>query len=158
VSGLRIVTLWDVLSLDLGTNPHLSIPIFRGLTERQAKVAALTTRVMTFEAGHRLFSLGDKGQEMYVVIDGELRASIMRDGEQVEFNRMRRGDSVGEVALFHGERTADVDVIQDARVLRISPEGLRRLERSSPRVAAVLLHNLGEILAARVASSITALS
>jgi predicted RND superfamily exporter protein len=158
VSGLRIVTLWDVLSLDLGADPHLSIPIFRGLTERQAKVAALTARVVSFPAGHRLFSQGDKGQEMYVVVDGELRASIIRDGELVEFSRMRRGDVVGEVALFIGERTADVDIISEARVLRISPEGLKRIERRSPRIAAVLLHNLGEALAGRVVSSMDALS
>jgi predicted RND superfamily exporter protein len=157
VSGLRIVSLWDVLALDLGENPHLSIPIFRGLTQRQAKIAALTARIASFEAGHRLFRAGEKGHQMYVVIDGELCASIMQNGKRVEFNRMRRGDPVGEIALFHGERTADVDVIEDVRLFSLSPKGLERLEKRSPRIAAILLHNLAGILAHRVASSVTAL-
>lgn len=34
---LRFVTLWEVLTLDLGTAPHKTIPFFSGLTNRQAQ-------------------------------------------------------------------------------------------------------------------------
>ena len=158
VSGLRIVTLWDVLTLDLGADPHLSIGIFKDLTPRQARVAALTTRIQSFKAGERIFSKGEEGQEMYVVIDGELSASVMQDDKRKEYPRMKRGDSVGEVAFFDGKRTADVDVIEDARLLCLSPEGLQRIQRRSPRIAAVLLRNLAEILAGRVVSTTAILS
>jgi hypothetical protein len=65
---------------------------------------------------------------------------------------------VGEVAFFDGKRTADVDVIEDARLLCLSPEGLQRIQRRSPRIAAVLLRNLAEILAGRVVSTTEVLS
>ena len=32
-AGLRIVTLWDTLTLDLGEDPQDAIPLFRGLSQ-----------------------------------------------------------------------------------------------------------------------------
>jgi predicted RND superfamily exporter protein len=157
VSGLRIVTLWDVLTLDLGEDAHLAIPMFRGLSPRQARIAALTARIEEYPPGQRLFSAGDKGQVMYVVIDGELEASLERGRERAVFTRMRRGDVVGEVALFNGERTADVDTVSDVRLMRLTEADLERIRTRSPRIAAILLQNLGRTLADRVASTVSTL-
>jgi predicted RND superfamily exporter protein len=149
-SGLRVVTLWEVLTLDLGEDPQRSIPIFRGLSARQARVVALTTQLETHPKGNRLFREGEEGGFMYVVIDGELSASLEQAGVRKEFSRHRRGHTVGEVALSGGRRTADVDVVEDARLLRLDEEKLARLSRYHPRIASVLLGNLNEILAERV--------
>lgn len=156
-SRLRIVTLWEILTLDLGADPHLSIPIFRGLSPRQARVVALMARVESYGRGRRVFRAGDDGGYMYVVIDGELVASLERGAARAEFTRHRRGDTVGEVALFGGKRTADVEVVEDARLLRLDQEKLTRLSRRYPRIAAVLLGNLNRILAERVEHTVEAL-
>lgn len=156
-SRMRLVTLWDVLRLDLGPEPHRSIPLFHGLSARQARVFALMSRVVSVLAGERLFSEGERGDEMFVVIDGELAASTMRGDRRVEYPRMRRGDVVGEVALFSETRTADVDVSQDARLLRFSDADLARLGRRYPRIAAQVNRNLNRVLAQRVVTTARAL-
>ena len=44
-ANLRVVTLWDTLTLDLGQSPEQSIPLFAGLTKRQCRILALTASV-----------------------------------------------------------------------------------------------------------------
>jgi predicted RND superfamily exporter protein len=149
-SRLRVVTLWDVLSLDLGEAPQRAIPLFRGLSTTQARVVALLTEIVSAPAGRRLIRAGERGDEVYVVIDGELVSFVERDGRRIELNRHGRGDLLGEVGLVQGERSADVECATGARLLRLAPADLARLERRYPRIAARLYRNLGATLAERL--------
>jgi hydrophobe/amphiphile efflux-3 (HAE3) family protein len=155
---MRIVTLWDALTLDLGRDPQKSIPLFAGLRATQARVAALMTSVREFPKGHQLFRAGEEGGEMYVVIDGVVSATARLRDRVVEFGEMHRGDTVGEVALFYGTRTADVHAETDVRVLRLTRANLERLRRRYPRIGAKIYANLSAILADRVASTTKLLS
>lgn len=156
-SRIRLVTLWDLLRLDLGPEPHRSIPLFQGLSVRQARIFALMSRIVSAPAREKLFSEGERGDEMFVVIDGELAASTARGDRRVEFSRMGRGDVVGEVALFSATRTADVHVTKDARLLRFGDADLERLGRRYPRIAAQVNRNLNRVLAQRVVTTARAL-
>jgi predicted RND superfamily exporter protein len=147
---LRIVTLWDALTFDLGENPQETIPAFRGLSRAQARIACLATSVRTIPAGTPLFRSGDPGDELYVLIDGELAVTGDIGGRRIELARSGRGDVVGEVALYYGTRTADVDAVSEVRALRLTRENLMHLRKRYPRIAAQLLWNLSEILAARI--------
>lgn len=149
-SGVRIVTLWDTLTLDLGRAPQETIPLFEGLTQRQARIFALLSTVETVKAGERLITEGDEGDEMFVIIDGVLVASLLRDGERTVLSRMGRGQVVGEVALFHRKRSADVDAETDARLLRFGEEEIARVKRRYPRIAATVLYNLNRVQARRL--------
>jgi predicted RND superfamily exporter protein len=149
-SRIRVVTLWDVLSLDLGENPHQAIPLFHGFSKWQARIVALLTEIVEVKQGHRLMQTGQKSDGMYLVIEGQLQSHIERDGAQVPLNRHGRGDVLGEVGLFRGERTANVDCVTDCRLLRFDQENLTRLQRRYPRTAAKLMRNLSEVLADRL--------
>ena len=153
-SSIRLVTLWDVLSLDLGEAPERSIPLFHGLSKRQARIFALMSETQQLQAGQRLFSAGDQGKEMFVIIDGELLASVEREGQRVELGRLGRGEVVGEVALFSDQRSANVDVLENARLLRFGESDLDRLRERYPRIAAVVHANLNRVLASRMQNTI----
>ncbi len=149
-SRIRVVTLWDVLSLDLGENPHQAIPLFHGFSKWQARIVALMTEIVQVKQGQRLLATGMKSDGMYLVIEGQLQSHIERDGATVPLNRHGRGDVLGEVGLFRGERTANVDCQSDCRLLRFDQENLTRLQRRYPRTAAKLMRNLSEVLADRL--------
>jgi predicted RND superfamily exporter protein len=158
-SKMRVVTLWDALTFDLGENPQESIPVLRGLSTAQARIAALMTSFRTFPAGAPVFRVGEPGKELFVVLEGELLVSLQGSrAEPIELARCKRGDVVGEVALYYGKRTADVDAVTDTRVLRLTRKNLQRLRRRYPRIAAQVSWNLSEILADRVASVTTRVS
>ena len=152
-SGVRIVTLWDSLRLDLGRMPQYSIPLFEGLSVRQARIFALMSDLQNIPAGTRVITEGEKGGDIYVVIEGKLDVWVERDGERVELNTMRRGMTIGEVGHFSERRTANIDAISDVRLLRFNDADLERLVRRYPRIAAIVFRNLNRVQAKRVANS-----
>jgi len=149
-AGLRIVTLWELLSLDLGSEPQRSIGLFRGLSAAQARIVALMGSLVPVRAGERLWSAGDTADALYVVIDGRLRASVARDGGRRELAQHARGDVLGEVGLIQQARSADVDILEDGRLLRLGHEHFEQLSRRYPRIASAVLRNLSEVLAGRL--------
>jgi len=149
-SRLRIATLWDVLTLDLGARPQDTIPLFKGLSNFQARIVARMARIRDARRGERIIALGQPGEEMYTVIEGKLQASIARGDGRLNLDAHGRGDTFGEAGLFFATRTADVDVVEDARLICITRENLETLRRRYPRIAAKVFSNLNEILSTRL--------
>ncbi len=149
-ASVRITTLWDVLTLDLGENPQESIPLLKGLRKSQARIVAIMSRVIEVPAGRRIITEGETGKEMYVVIDGRLCTTIAGEHGPVELATHSRGDVVGEAGLFFETRTANVDTLEDSRLLRITQENLDRLSRRYPYIATKVFRNLNKVLATRL--------
>ena len=74
--GIRVVTLWDTLLLDLGPRPRASIPLLADLSTSQCRIFAQMAGVQRVEAGAELSRTGESGREMYLVIAGLLEASV----------------------------------------------------------------------------------
>ena len=149
-AGLRIVTIWDTLTLDLGADPQDAIPLFRGLRKAQCRIVALMASLRSVPAGHPLMRVGETDREMYVIIDGALRVWKEGPAGPIDLRTSERGDVIGDVGLFTGERSANVDVAKDARLLRFTPNNLQRLRRRYPKIASTVMRNLNEILARRL--------
>ena len=88
---LKIVSLWDVLTLDMGEDPHHAIRLFEGLSKTQARIAALATSIRDFPKGQRIIVLGEEAKEMFVVIHGTLEASIPGSEGPVSLRKHERG-------------------------------------------------------------------
>jgi predicted RND superfamily exporter protein len=150
-SGVRIVTLWDVLRLDLGEDPQHSIPLMQGLTLRQARTFALLSNILDVKAGTRIMSEGEEGDHMYVVISGQLRVWVERHDGPVDLATLSRGAILGEIGFFVHKRSANVDAITDARLLRFNVDDLEQLRRRRPSIAAIIYRNLNRVQAERLA-------
>jgi predicted RND superfamily exporter protein len=150
-SYMRIVTLWDLLRLDLGKSPQHTIPLMNGLSLRQARIFALLSRIEKYKTGDRVIKEGDWARDMYVIVDGELQAWVDRDGDRLELSTMGRGAVLGEAGFFGQRRTANVDALSPARLLRFGSEELERLRKRYPRIAATVFRNLNRIQAERLA-------
>ncbi len=148
---VRFVTLWDALSLDLGSKPQDTIGLFKGLSTFQARIFARMASIVVVPAGTRIIRHGDVGSEMFAIIDGKVQVSIEGQSGRVELSTYGRGHVVGEAGLYGQQRTANVDVTEDARLLRISRKSLERLRGRYPRIAAKVLRNLNEVLGQRLA-------
>jgi len=149
-ASVRFTTLWDALTLDLGDNPQDSIPLLKGLRKSQARIVALMAKIIRVPKGERLIHAGDEADEMYVVIEGKLNTSIRGDGGRIQVATHERGDVVGEAGLFHEQRTADVDVVEESRLLCLTQENLDHLSRRYPYIATKVFKNLNKVLADRL--------
>lgn len=149
-TNLRTVTLWDVLSLDLGREPQRSVPLFEGLSSRQARIFALMAEIRHFRTGQMLAREGEIGRAMYVILEGRLRSSVCRGNRRVELAEMGRGDVMGETGLFSQWRSADVEALSDGRMIEFETDDLERLRRRYPKTAATLFRNLNRLQADRL--------
>jgi CRP-like cAMP-binding protein len=152
---MRVVTLWDLLRLDLGPAPQNTIPLFEDLSLRQARIFALMSGVRKYAESDRIINEGEQAtDEVFVVIEGELKATIDRDGQEKELSRMARGSVVGEGGAFGRVRSASVTALSEARLLRFTADDLEILRRRYPRIAAIVYRNLNRVQSERMARDI----
>lgn len=81
----------------------------QGLSSKELTTLATFSKERRFDSGEALFSEGDEGNEMYVVLDGKVLISkyIPGAGEEA-LAILERGDFFGEMSLIDGEpRSAD---------------------------------------------------
>ncbi len=149
-----IITLWNVLYLKLGRDPHKTIPLFEGLRPFQAKIVTLMGELKSFSQGQPIVRQGELGNEMYVLINGTADVSMNSNGQARLLNKLGRGDVFGEMGLIrHHERTADVIATEDVEVLTVNARFLTRIKRRYPRIATEIFFNISKILSDRLEAS-----
>ncbi len=147
----KIITLWEVLYLKLGRDPHKTIPLFEGLRPVQAKIVTLMGEFRTFAKGELIVKQGDLGREMFVLINGRADARLNIDGESKLLRSMGRGDVIGEMALIRqNRRTADVIAVDDAEAIVVDERFLSRMQKRYPRIGARIFLNIAKILSDRL--------
>ncbi|RIK95887.1 MAG: hypothetical protein DCC71_22915 [Proteobacteria bacterium] len=148
-AGVRVVTLWDVLTLDLGPDPAREIPLFAGMTRQQMRIFVLLATVRELRAGELLFRAGEPARHAYLVLDGALEVSRGEGAERRVVAEVGRGGTTGETGMFAARRGADVSARRATRLVRWDGEDLERLRVRSPRTAALLYRNLNRIQSER---------
>jgi uncharacterized protein len=148
----RIITLWDVLYLKLGKDPHKTIGLFQGLRPFQAKVVVLMGELKTFPREQPIVKKGEVGNEMFVLING--KAHVLdpdSDGSSRLVRKLQRGDVFGEMALIrHQVRTADVVATEDVEALALNERFLLRMQRRYPSIGTKIFLNIAKILSDRL--------
>jgi CRP-like cAMP-binding protein len=125
-----------------------SVPLFAGLEARDldALLAATTTKKVA--PREVLFYKGDSGEQLYVVVDGRLKAKAEgADGKEVIFSLMGAGEVIGEIALLDSNpRSATIEAIEASELLSLHRRDFLQVMERHPKVAI----RLAAILAARL--------
>jgi CRP-like cAMP-binding protein len=102
----------------------------------QARVVRQMRRV-SFRAGQAIFSRGDPGDEIYLVLEGRVRLSLVTaEGRTVSYRHACAGSIFGEIAaLDRGVRTADATALASVVARTLSQSSLNTLIRSNPSFA-----------------------
>ncbi len=104
-----------------------------------AAIADLEAELVWTEltGGATLFREGDRGEDVYIVVNGRLRVAMAdpnAPGGQRVVEEAGRGRAVGELALLTGEtRAATVTAVRDSDLLRLSRAAFDRLLDRHPR-------------------------
>ena len=107
-----------------------------------AAVAAVA-KEQTFRKGAQVYSEGDPGDALYVIVEGAMEAR--RDGEVVL--RMKAKESFGETSLFDGApRINEVVATEDSRVLVIDRRDFLDLLADRPELLAGMFRVLSRQL------------
>ena len=118
------------------------VPLFKGLSEaaRQSLGQRLVER--RFRAGELVFSKGDTGSAMFLLLSGRVEIFLPPEGgaERVNLKEAVEGEHFGELALFDEKpRSASAEALTEAVVLELSREHfVSDIVRSEAAVLAIL--------------------
>jgi CRP-like cAMP-binding protein len=102
----------------------------------------------TIEPGKLLFSRGDKGDALYVLLEGEVEIrTSTRAGKDVRIASLKPYAVIGEMAVLDGgKRSADVAAIRRSRFLRIGRDQAIAALESEPKALLKLVAELSRRL------------
>lgn len=102
-----------------------------------------------FSKGTVLFREGELGRDMFIIQRGKVQVrKRVGSGEKV-LAELGEGEFFGEMALLMGmDRSATVEVIEDSKILVVTPETFESLLRSNIDIALKMLRKLAARLRA----------
>jgi uncharacterized membrane protein len=125
-----------------------SVPLFASLDDDAARDLRNLLSEKIVPQNTRLFRQGDTGDAMYLIESGRVRISIRDDEKQeVTLAELAQGDFFGEMSIIDGrQRSADAQVIENARLAVLSRDAFLLFVRTKPDVALEMLSALTDRL------------
>jgi CRP/FNR family cyclic AMP-dependent transcriptional regulator len=119
-------------------------PLFGLLCEQDRAAVVGRMRRVQFEPNQMIFSRGDPGRDLYFVLEGRIRLSVLTaEGRELSFDHAGPGHVFGEIAtLDGGERTAGATAIGRVHAMALPQEVMMELIERNPKVAAAAIRFL----------------
>ncbi|MDQ7090965.1 MAG: cyclic nucleotide-binding domain-containing protein [Methylococcales bacterium] len=152
---IRLVSLWDVIALNVGKEVLASSKIFADMTPFQIKRVILLSQMREYQAGETVIQQGDVDDKLFIVIEGDAEIILHEKNEREKtIAQLGSGDVFGE-AGYTGNvtRTATVKVSsksQPLQLIMINQQQIQSVMRFHPRLHAKLNYNICKILAKRL--------
>ncbi len=115
------------------------VPIFKELRDDFLVRLASIMDELSFPANHTIFTEGQEGRSLYIVVSGRVRVHI---GNQ-EIVQLDRGACFGEMSLFDAEpRSASVTTIEPCDCLMLTQQQLYEAIDETPGIAVNIIRLL----------------
>ena len=125
-------------------------PLFASMPKRVLRQLVENMHLRHYADMETVFSAGEPGLGMYLVLSGEVRISI----HDKTLATLQPGDFFGEIALFGEEvRTAAASAVGDTELVGFFRPDLEEWLERSPKMGTRLLLQLGHVLAERLRST-----
>jgi signal-transduction protein with cAMP-binding, CBS, and nucleotidyltransferase domain len=148
LSSVRLVTLWDMLSLPLKDQLVTECRLFSGMKPWQIRKLILLSRLHKYTAGEMIMREGEPASEMYILLDGAVDICITdEEGHRIVKETPKSGRLFGMLRAKEGERRGtSASAREDSTVLVISWKSIERVARFYPRISSLFFKNLSSIL------------
>jgi HEAT repeat protein len=130
------------------------VPLFNELPPDDLKQIAAIAGEHFFTDGETIATQGEPGDEMYIIVSGEVLVSAKaKDGMERKIGTRKLGEYVGEMAIIsHGERVASLTASGDVRTMSIANKEFEEILRMRPETSLAIIH----VLCGRLKESISA--
>ncbi len=127
------------------------LKLFAGFDEPQLESFLRYLDVVRCPQFSHIARQGQRGDAMFLVMQGEVRALTIVEGKETTLTTIGAGDWFGEISLLdHGPRSVDVIANKDTILLRLSEEAFERLLREAPTLSVPFLLALSRTMVERV--------
>jgi CRP/FNR family cyclic AMP-dependent transcriptional regulator len=127
------------------------VKILAGMTDEQLERFTQFMEVEKIPQWSVIVKQGDRGDTMYLILQGELRVRINVSGKETILTTLTVGEFFGDISLFdQGPRSADVVANAESIVVKISSNAFEQLAKEAPDIATPFLLAIGKTLTARI--------
>ncbi len=124
-----------------------SSPLFVELYDSEVENILKTCQVLTLTPNEFVFREGDNGNELYILLTGEV---AVKKGDMT-LATLSKGDLFGEMVLINERtRTADVMATNYTDILIVSYDSVFNTFNTDTRVFSILMLNLSRMLSIRL--------
>ncbi len=118
--------------------------VFNHLDEAGCQAVAAEMRETTYSPGQVIFARGDEGRDVYLVLSGRVRLSVLTaEGRELSFAHAEEGALFGEIAMIDGgPRTADATAVNKVKAATLSRSAFERLIAKHPPISEAMLQFL----------------
>lgn len=126
--------------------------ICRYLSEEESEKLLAEGTLRRLEAGDTLFKAGDRGDSLFVILQGRVHVfRELTDGVVKTLVVLGYGSIIGEVAVVdHQERSASIAALDDSALFELSRNQLVKLVKTHPSIGAKVLWASMETIALRL--------
>ena len=125
--------------MSLNTDIELlhQVPFFTDFNDDQLRLLAFGAETRVYRAKQVIFRQGDLADSGFVLIEGQARLTISKDGVDQQSQILSKGSLIGEMALLaETRRGAMAAAIDDVKVIQIRRVLFRRVMDEYPELAA----------------------
>ena len=125
-----------MISKDAAAEMLSRTALFGPLEADHRRAVVQEMREIVFETNQAIFARGDAGRDIYFVMSGRVRLSVLTpEGRELSFAHAEAGQIFGEIAVLDGGmRTADATAVSKVQSLALSKASLMRLIEIRPKV------------------------
>jgi predicted RND superfamily exporter protein len=152
LSYVRLMTIWDVLSVRVRRDLSQKCPLFRGMRPLQIRRIILFGSVSRFQHGDTIMRRGEMGRSLFVLLSGRVNIdSAGNDGSPDRVEAETVGHVFGVAALMcEKPRVATATAVGPTEVLALDWSRIQGIARLFPRSATQLFKNLALIMGERL--------
>jgi cAMP-dependent protein kinase regulator len=104
------------------------VPILSTLTLYERAKISDALQPVSFRDGDVIIREGDSGDDFFIILEGTVSVSKVREGEEVELTRLGRSEFFGEIALLENQpRLATVRAVGNVKLARLDRQSFTRL-------------------------------
>ncbi len=144
ISTLRLVSLWDMISLTVRKEVIEKSGLFDGMKSWHIRKFILASAVHYFHKGQHIFDIGDDSDTMYMVMRGRVR--VIHDSklkiEGIE-EYIGPGEVFGDISMFaNTKRLSQAVATEKTSLLVLSRDAIMNTTYFHPIISARLFYNI----------------
>jgi NTE family protein len=122
--------------------------MFQGVPDEVLEDLSGRLNLVRLRRGQRLFSQGDEGHSIFLVVSGQVRVLVSEGAGERTLTFLGPGSTIGEIALLlEKTRSATIEMTVDGELLELSREEFYTLLQKHPVAAVQLARHLASRLA-----------
>jgi SulP family sulfate permease len=125
---------------------------FSGFPDAAVEQISVSITEKAFHPGEKIFSMGDKSDQIYFVRKGAVKLVLPLTGEMIHhLLTVSRGDFFGEMSfLDKGTRSADAIAADDVMLYILSRNQFEKINEAHPEIAGIFFERLASAISQRL--------